>query len=451
MLSSGFGWIHVLDTAITQPVTSELFALKILDQIGFKTSDIRQPTTFINVAHPEVTTPLIIIVLPAGFTLLGLIKEIKKANNNNNNTGNRILNRRYSEIFAILTSMAAISILGILSHPEFYLFIIIVSILPLIFKLGGKNYHYIFASFLFALTVAILIDFAISPVKYYTAREILGVPLIALCFLFVIFTWILYTLGVVVLLNWSKTVKKTLHTIVNYYHHHRYYLSRIRLALGIIIVSVVAYFYLFTFIVWGDLSYEGIRAQAQIGGHWDIPWYLYPMKFGLIGLLGLAFILSYIFKKFEKEVFVFGVIAIIALLVGPYYDEHRCSKYIMASMAAFAALLIYEIISYFIRSTKLKLRPLISGILLGFIITLSGLSIFMFAGYIALLEINNWNEGSRRDFPSDYPSEMHLLKFLRDGLSNNHNTYNVVTLANEYNIYSGLISKIEGFSAIPRA
>ena len=49
---------------------------------------------------------------------------------------------------------------------------------------------------------------------------------------------------------------------------------------------------------------------------WNLPWYLYPVKFGLVGLLGLAFVVSYIFKKFEKEIFVFGMVALIAFLAG---------------------------------------------------------------------------------------------------------------------------------------
>ena len=63
---------------------------------------------------------------------------------------------------------------------------------------------------------------------------------------------------------------------------------------------------------------------------------MYPIKFGVVGLLGLAFVLSYLFKKFEKEVFIFGIIVIIAFATSPYYYDHRFSKYIMAGMAGFA-------------------------------------------------------------------------------------------------------------------
>ena len=111
------------------------------------------------------------------------------------------------------------------------------------------------------------------------------------------------------------------------------------------IISIIVFLYLFTFLVWSQLSIEDIQSQADTENEWNVPWYLYPMKLGLTGLLGLVFLLSYLFRKFEKEIFVFALIAVIALLAGPYYDEHRFSKYIMAGMASLAALLIYEIIS----------------------------------------------------------------------------------------------------------
>ena len=126
MLSSGFGWVEVVHVALAQPpILSQLSSLEILDEIGRKTFDIRLPNTFFNVGNPEGTTALIIIAIPAGFTFLGLIKE-------------KIQSSRLKQI-AIL---AGISILGILSHDEFFLFVIVACIAPLIFQLNNKgNYR----------------------------------------------------------------------------------------------------------------------------------------------------------------------------------------------------------------------------------------------------------------------------------------------------------------------
>ena len=62
------------------------------------------------------------------------------------------------------------------------------------------------------------------------------------------------------------------------------------------------------------------------------------MKLGLIGILGLCFVLSYIFRRFEKE-YLFWVIVIVAIITGPYYDEHRFGKYVMVGLIGFASFL----------------------------------------------------------------------------------------------------------------
>src|SRR6185312_503519 len=102
-------------------------------------------------------------------------------------------------------------------------------------------------------------------------------------------------------------------------------------------------------------------------------------------------------------------------VIGPFYNEFRFNKYIMVSMAGFASLLLYKILSI---PVGLK-RPLISGSLIGLVITSSSLSIIMYAGYSALgLENPNVMEfntsAPKKHFPSS--SEIGLLKFLRNNL-----------------------------------
>jgi hypothetical protein len=492
MLSSGFGWIYILDTAISQPVGNQMSALEILHTGGIRTFDVRLPNTLVIASHhPEPTGPLIIIALPAGFVLLGLIKE------------NKI--RRKSKFFIYFALITAISTLGCLSHDEFNFFVLIASILPLIFRLssteeGRKKIFYYYAALLAALSITVLIDL-VFPGKYYIIRERFGIPLIALYFLFVAFMWALYA-------------SKILHRIRSYYHnnrnhhhqqqhdhnHYHYLRTKVlsvvskkkkriiiiitnlfsssssnsyhhaRFVLGVVLVSVVAYLYVFTFIVWGQLSFEDVDTQTANSGQRDIPWYLYPMKFGVTGLFGLAFILSYLFKKFEKEVFVFGVIAIIAFILGPYYDEHRFGKYIMVGMVGFASLLIHKIIvtiissspsspssppvphlhflSYYERMTATtKSKIVLCGIVIGVIVTFSSLSIFMFAGYNALALENpdfmafNKDLG-RRNFLSS--SEIHFINFLHNNLINLKKDQ-IMTLENESIRDQDLVAKLEGF------
>ena len=91
-----------------------------------------------------------------------------------------------------------------------------------------------------------------------------------------------------------------------------------------------------------DPSVQSIVAAE--GEENDIPWFGYPMKLGVIGILGSIYLVSYFFKKFEKEIFIFGLIAITAIFLGSYYDEHRFSKYVMAGLTGPASILVYELL-----------------------------------------------------------------------------------------------------------
>jgi hypothetical protein len=407
ILGSGFGWVNVIGLiGSTHYPISQHSALEILNTADLNTGyDIlRRSATFIT-ASPEPTGPLVLLALPAGFLLLGLIKE------------------NISSKFRYIAILTSISIIGILSHDEFYLFISVGSIAPVIFRLPQrKNSVYI------ALIISILLVFVadlVYPIKYYTETQVFGIPLLALVLFFVCLMWVLYLcrtfewIGYVHVLRRIKTV------------------PAIRLSLGILIVCVFCYFYVLSFIVWGELSLEKIEMQ-QHDKH--TPWYLYVIKLGVPGLFGLAFVLSYLFKKYEKEVFIFVILAVVALLAGPYYNEYRFSKYVMAGMAGFASLLVYRIIIFI---PSISLRPLLGGLLMGLVVTSSSLSFLLFLGFTALAlqnpNFDKFHESlERRIFPS--PQDIHFLRFLHNNLID-LKTDNVTVSGNWY----GVNSKLEGF------
>ena len=407
MLSSGFGWVNIVSLTVgANHLISQLSALEILYSGAYKTGDIQQPTTFIDTAQPEPTSPLLLLALPTGFILLGLIKE------------------NLSGKFKYLAILTVISTLGVLSHDEFYLFILVGSILPLAFRLPQKNSVY--TSFLFALSVVILAD-NVFPIKYYTVRDMFGIPLVYLCLFFVAIIWALYIGLVFRDTHLHSTLKKLTKKIFGP--------AIIKLTLGMGLIVVVSYFYVFTFIVWGEISQKELNANTSY-----VPWYLYPMKFGVTGMLGLAFVLTYLFKKYEKEVFVFGIITIIAFLAGPYYDEHRFSKYIMVGMVGFASLLVYKIIFSVRRFTH---KSLLSGLIMGAVVTSSSLSTLLFVGYTALALENPDFEGfhlelPRRIFPS--AEEIRFLNYLHNDLIDLKTDH--VTVPPDW---YGINSKLEGF------
>jgi hypothetical protein len=120
----------------------------------------------------------------------------------------------------------------------------------------------------------------------------------------------------------------------------------------------------------------------------------------------------------------------------------------MAGMAAFAALLIYQIIASDRIQLNLKLRPLIVGILLGVVVTSSCLSIFMYAGWIGIYTAkSDWIEGGRRDFPTT--SELRLLNFLNNKIIDSK-AYNIAVPEKETTNEKGFVTKIYGFSPTSR-
>ena len=170
-----------------------------------------------------------------------------------------------------------------------------------------------------------------------------------------------------------------------------------------------------------------------------------------MGLLGIAFVLSYLFRRFEKEIFVFGIIVIVAFVAGPYYDEHRFSKYMMSGLVGFASLFIYSlIIGSPLIKRNYRYRTVATSLILGIVIFASTFSVFIFWGYNASAYDSGYDKAlGRRDFPS--ASEFSLFRLLRND-TKNPLTFNVAAPANEYAFHTGdLIGKIHAFSGIPWA
>ncbi len=429
MLSSGFGWIYALNLAVTHNDSLVPTSLEIFKTSWIKTFDIFTPNTFIDVAHPETTTNLIIFALPAGFVLLGLIKES--------------ITNKLKYTILIATSC----VLGLLAHEEFVLFIIVASIAPLIFRLNQNKPIYIFTGLLLGVSLVIFIVLSLPGAKtyYMTTRDPLPLGVIPLSFLFVASVWLIYA---------SQIISKRIISKLQITRRHSWkILSKIvkgntRFIFAVAIICTVSYFYILSFLIWNmQLPIVDVRTFVNTSNVAVVPWYFYPLRFGTTGLFALSFIISYLFKKYEREVLIFGVIAIIAFLTGPYYNEFRFNRYIMAGMAGFASLMLYQIISSIRqKSTSLK-NVVISGLLIGVVITSASLSVLMYAGYSALTVDNpdpkNEEILNRRVFPSD--SDMHLMDFLRQNLKINKD--NVAIPETEIFLDQGFLGqKIHGFA-----
>ena len=187
-------------------------------------------------------------------------------------------------------------------------------------------------------------------------------------------------------------------------------------------------------------NYVDVHTQG-----YNTPWYLYPMRLGLVGLIGIAYILSYLFKRFERETFVFGIIIIIALFAGPYYNEQRFNKYVMVGMIGFASLLIFQLLNFIANK-----KPVLNGVIIGSIVIIAGLSTLMYIGYNGLvIEGQDYTHAlGRRNFPS--LNELSVLDFMRSKIQDGSNHNNIATFPNEYNFREGgIISKTSCFFRSP--
>jgi hypothetical protein len=411
-LSAGFGWIYLLNISVTtQPILSEQSSLDTMENI--RQIDILRTSNFVITAP---ATALFYIVLPIGFVLLGILRT------------------RFNGNFTSTVIVTAISILGIMSHDEIYFFIIIACLLPLIFKIKARNYLYL--GFLLALTIVYVIDI-VTPGKFFTFTQILGLPLILLNVLFVAITWTIYLAG-----NYLyRVLKQRLH-FLKALRKLRYRNNKFKFVTVVLVVYLIAYVYLLSFIVLSQLPLDTIKVQNYDR---QLTWYLYPIRMGLAGLLGLAFMLSYLFKRFDKEIFVFGILIIISLLAGPYYDENRFSKYIMIGAIGFASLMVYKILT-----PRFNNKPAYTGVLISAVMITSSLSMLMFIGFNSLiLQTQDFSDTlPRRHFPS--MSELHLFEIIHNKTDVDSKKYNVISFSNEYdNWEDGLILKTQGFSGIP--
>lgn len=417
LIAAGFGWIYIISLVETNPLDSQITSISNFVKDKIRVSDIRLSANFMLAAFPDFSTGLIYIALPAGFVLLGLVRT------------------KFNNKLHYILILSLVTILGTTSHDEFYFFVILASTLPLIYNMENKYSVYI--ALIVALAFTFMLD-TLLPLKYFTTQSIFGVSLLLLVTLFSIITLGLYSIRQN-LYRFRQLSESRLFVsgkkIVNLS-------SNMKLVPKMILVGIAIYLYLLCFIVWDELPANFVDVHTQ---KYNTPWYLYPMRLGLIGLIGLASILSYVFKRYEKEVFVFGIVIIVALLAGPYYNEQRFNKYVMAGMIGFAAFLIFRLLRFMAEK-----KPILNGVIVSVIVVSASLSTLMFVGYNALvMHTQDFSDAlDRRNFPS--LEELHMYDMLRSKIDIGPNPNNIASFANEYNLREGsIMSKLHAFTGLP--
>ncbi len=408
-VGSGFNWIYFLGP-MAEPISSEGSFLQIIYHVW--SIVLIQPTNFIFAANPDFSTGLTYIALTAGFVLLGLVNE-----------------RIHGKLMYIILTVG-VSVVGSLAHPEFYYFVI-VSSLALVIFIFRKEGNYFYVGMLFALTLVFLFDKILSGNAFVT---IFGISLVLLCMFFVLCTWPVF-MARQVLNTLLKRKLSNLGSVVPRIHGR---INRWQIIISVLVISVIIYIYGISFIISTQSSVEDLKILTA---EYNVPWFFYGIKLGIIGFLGLLFLISYIFKKFDKVIFIFGVIVLVAVLAGPYYDEHRLSKFVMVGMIGYASLLVYKIVGF--SNNKIPIATFIIPSL----VVCASVSALLFIGYNSLVvQTHDYSHNPKKDFPS--MAEIGLFDILHSNKEINSSKFNIVSLPNAYT-QGGLMTRLQAFSGFP--
>ena len=174
--------------------------------------------------------------------------------------------------------ISAILLVGIFSHDEIYFFIIIACILPIVFGLRGKGFIYL--GILSANGIAIFANYIFLD-EYLSATVIMGIPLVVISFFFIMITWAIYSSRILEKLYYAIGTHKTAIKKAFLPRNSSPYRSHAKFTLSVILVSVVCYLYLFSYITWAELSVKDVETQTSELFPRNVPWYLLSHEIGI--------------------------------------------------------------------------------------------------------------------------------------------------------------------------
>ena len=325
--SSGFGWIYALKDILNNNISIS----SAVYQAWLKTYDILTPNSFVTAGHPDPTTPLLLIGLPSMFILF--LQTIDDKNS--------------SKLRYFLIIIAAVT--GYLGHTETIIMIITVAIISLTKKDSIKT--------LFSLIIAFLIIFVIdgsSPSHFYSTQGIV------LMDIFISFpTLLLLTFVGLILIYLTFQKLKIPNYIIMLHELNRNILIKIIKNYGIIFISSLIFIiYIFTFIIWGSIE-ANFNVWLVFGYNGSVPWYFYPLRLGIVGIIALTGILYWaISRKYNylAQLVPLYIWLFIPIFLRSYYLEYRLTKQFSLPVSIIAGFVLYNLISklsiYSIRITS---------------------------------------------------------------------------------------------------
>ncbi|MFQ6086117.1 MAG: hypothetical protein ACE5OY_07655, partial [Candidatus Bathyarchaeia archaeon] len=329
-LFAGLGWIYWPTIRNRFPEAAPWYVLSLL---GGQTYDVWVPNNLSIIAsHPDITTPLQLVALPALFLLLCLL-------------GDSPFNQKSTTFAAAMLGMGIFAS-HVAEMPWLLAFLIALTFLPglpqnLLGRLQQVN-----AGILLSLILTAVVD-VISPFgRLFTIDPYL--PILLLSFA---------GISLALLIGF---VRKDL-AIRERLPRPRFFNLGGKFSLASLFL--VAYIFGLSFVIVANI-YSTFHVSYTIDPRtrWSyVPWYFYPMRLGVVGLLAIAG-LAIVRKKLNSEYSyqVFLVWSMVSILLGMYvgrishsYDEFRFTRFLGAGLSIFASVAFIQMVR---RLEKVGLR-----------------------------------------------------------------------------------------------
>ena len=380
--TSGFGWIYL-------PLINAGSQVDTLQQLGWKTYDVTVPNSFLSIT-PDLSTSLLLIGLPSLLAVLAIAIDEKQTSSQ----------RRYYLLTAALTALT------FLSHIEAGA--ILTGIYALLILTNRIKSIRLQLSFLSGLLLVSVVDL-LAPAQYYTVIAVSlasnHIPLlivgIAAVSVSILLGQIYRTHAFNSFSTFSMRKTKNLFsklrsidsTVLFSFSIERgtigkdnppsKWLKFSLIAFSIALLIILSY--LGTLAVYSVFFFPTFHFNVSL-----IPWYIYPVRLGMVGALSLGFLFGCIFFQWHKKeklpyVLIIGIPLLFFLGYFGLYQQQRIIKYLPLLIAPFAAVFLTKLADYFYSKIHSKIRArLIQVTTLVLILALSSSSMILYLQYESL-------------------------------------------------------------------
>jgi hypothetical protein len=307
--TGGFDWIYGYYVTHVNAISNAASLLNLLVDAGRRTMGIYITNSQFLAQNPSITTPYYLVWLPVLFTFVALLPfRFDK------------MPRNHIMLLTILVIMSWF-------YEGFALFLFVFVSVLMAFRMVPRSVSYALIS---GISLVGILDF-ISPARFYTASHSV----------YSIFGLTIFDLGAIISL---------LSLGISFLPLNEIHLAELidRRLVRLIILGTLAWFYIVASIYW---LVTPIDERAYFP---SIPWFVYPLRLGLVGLLALISIFYFGFQK--HNLVYFWIWALLAIVEGLFSDAASMSKYLLIGLAPPAAFMLSKIITS-VKDTILDITP----------------------------------------------------------------------------------------------